>query len=168
MLRAPRRQDLRTRMEDAIERMIAVLDTLDAPDEDLEDGCDAEADGADKEPSLGSPELSWEYFNSQEHWSRGGAFEVDAEEDRSDDEDGADDEPSLAAPEITDLFTNSDQTYWAKGGSFLIDAEHDDSDDEPSLGSLGSGDPEARSAWSGGGTLDFEEEHDGRELQDEF
>ena len=43
---------LRQRMEQAVERILSVLDTLDAPDEDLQDGGDDELTG-DEEPSLG-------------------------------------------------------------------------------------------------------------------
>jgi hypothetical protein len=65
-------------MEQAVERLIALMDVLDAIEEDLEDD-------ADSESSLGSPELTWEDFCSQEHWARGGCFGADAEDDGSDD-----------------------------------------------------------------------------------
>ena len=45
---------LRRRLADAAERIIAALDALDTPQEDLEDGHDREEDRADFEPSLGA------------------------------------------------------------------------------------------------------------------
>lgn len=65
-----RRLTLRQRLEAAIERALAALDTLDG-DENLEDG-------ADDEPSVGAP-----------FWGRGLTVEHDLERD------DADEEPSL-------------------------------------------------------------------------
>lgn len=49
---APTLHARRTAIADEIERLIAALDEMDG-DPDLEDGHDAEADGADTEPALG-------------------------------------------------------------------------------------------------------------------
>ena len=46
--------DLRRRIERAVERLITTLDAFNAPDEDIEDGHDAEAFADDEEPSLGA------------------------------------------------------------------------------------------------------------------
>lgn len=55
-----RRRVLRTQIEDAVERLLAMLDALDG-DTDLEDGADAE-------PSLAAPENP---HGSQAGWMRG-------------------------------------------------------------------------------------------------
>jgi hypothetical protein len=93
--------------EEATERLIAFLDEVDAPDEDLEDI-------GDDEPSLGS--LS-SLGGSQNGWAAGRGDDLEEEHDGR--EDGGDDEPSIGVQ---------------YGGE--IDLEDDRSDEEPSLGWL--------------------------------
>ena len=82
--RRPRRTidaKLRARIERAVERMIAALDVLDAPDEDREEDDPAE-DNGDAEPSLGSQQATpspcafgYGGYSSQGHqlnWADGG------------------------------------------------------------------------------------------------
>ena len=120
---------------DALDVVIAHLDALDAPDEDLEDGGDAER-------SLG--------------WTESGPrFCYDYEDREADNADG---EPSLASPErhptvpgwstpglYVDRGPDSSQLRWAEGaqhdgetvnedGDDLDRGEHDESDKEPSIG----------------------------------
>ena len=90
---------LREEASHEIEKLIALLDTLDAPETDLEPDTDAELD-EDDEPSLGSVENHPNPFRSinqgdQTSWAAGtnfGIFNVDCEGDEHDgsepDEDG--------------------------------------------------------------------------------
>jgi hypothetical protein len=84
-----------------IDRLIALLDRLDAPGEDLEETGDNEETG-DEEPSLGSVDN----FANQERWSAGHgghSWETDLEAEQ----DGS--EPSLGATAA------HDQTSWGSG-----------------------------------------------------
>ncbi|GJD32835.1 hypothetical protein PMNALOAF_4114 [Methylobacterium adhaesivum] len=58
---------MRAQIEDAIERLLAILDALDG-EADLEDGADAE-------PSLGAPENP---HGSQASWMRGSDTDCEA------------------------------------------------------------------------------------------
>ena len=76
-MRHPNFEDARPLIEDEIERLIGVLDLLEA-DPDLEENGDLEEE-PDEEPSLGAHESasgSWEGFQ----WS----YDIDAEHDESD------------------------------------------------------------------------------------
>jgi hypothetical protein len=122
-------------MADAIECLIAAMDALDAPDEDMEPylagspghGCpvDAEADHAggiaDDEPSLGAPERHVPR-KGQEAWADGGSLD-----------------------------------RWS------VDREVDDDENEPSLGSVAMTEYWSQEGWSLGADDDSEDEHDGRE-----
>ena len=126
------------RMERAVERLIAAMDALDAPIEDLEEDADVEED-TDLEPSLGSVG-SLSEFASQEGWARGG--------DNGDLETNIEDDPQMDTAEIDEKGDG--------GGPAIADAE-------PSLGSTHSMDQ--RQAWQPPHTWfdDAEAEHDGRE-----
>ncbi len=114
------RQDI----EDAIDRLIAVLDSAD-PDPDIEEDDPAGGDVVDEphdeveegnaEPSLGAThaadqDIAWAGAHG---WCRGEDLEFDGETAPS-----ADSEPSLGSPE------RCPQVHWAQGGS--DDREHDD------------------------------------------
>jgi hypothetical protein len=146
-------------MGEAVERLLAALDALDAPGEDMEpylagspgDGClvDVEADHAggiaDDEPSLGAPERHVPR-KGQEAWADGcapGPWEVDREID------GDEAEPSLGSVERhphpyycrADIagFGSNSQENWSFGARDDTEDEHDgcepDRDEEPDLGS---------------------------------
>ena len=123
---------------DALEVVIAHLDALNAPHEDLEEG-------GDTEPSLG-----WIAGTCQGGFNNGGTLDIEL--------DLADGEPSLATPEqhpdlsgvsvpwsYVDHGPGSSQLRWAQGaqhdgeavnedGDELDLGEHDESDKEPSVG----------------------------------
>ena len=75
---------LRRRLAEAAERIIAALDALDAPDDDLEDGHDREEDRADFEPSLGATVD----FNQGVAWGddRASGWVIDGEESGTEDD----------------------------------------------------------------------------------
>jgi hypothetical protein len=133
----------------------------------LIDSLDEEADDADLEPSLGflEPDLT----------SSDNGYTDDARQDipqgsTSDGEDGGDDEPSLGF-QAGDLFVGRGCQHVHPGDDREVENEHDEpsgDENEPSLGSLsscyGGGD---QTSWGHGGANDFEEEHDGREPDDD-
>lgn len=160
-------EQLRALMGDAVERLLAALDALDAPDEDMEPylagspghNCplDAEADHsggiADDEPSLGAPERHVPR-KGQEAWADGCAldpWDIDREID------GDEDEPSLGSIErhpnpyrcLADYHDSQD--HWAGGGTDDTEDEHDgcepDTDGEPDLGSTSA--MNQNHAWAG-------------------
>ena len=168
----------RALLEQAVERLIALIDQLDT-DPDLEDNGDAEED-PDREPSLGSLDRV-----TQGRWSAGGSG-IGGDHDLE--LDTADDEPSLGS---TCCLGNKSQEFsWGGDGAVTDEREMDQADDEPALGwsaavdqrsltqgmschghenepSLGWTDMEARSGKYGWlSTSDREEEHDGREPED--
>jgi hypothetical protein len=119
----------RRRIEEAVERMIAALDEIDATAEDLE-------------PSLGSSETHPSpYYTTndasdhQEGWSRG------RRDDREEEHDGAEpdveDEPSLGSVATHEHIS---QATWSQGDTNELEDQHDgrepDVEDEPSLGSF--------------------------------
>lgn len=115
--------NFRRNIEEAIERLLVVLDSLEA-DPDIEPG-------NDDEPSLGWPEAR--AGSGLSPWA------TDAGDDREldlvDDEEGGDAEPSLGAPEnhpASAGFLFSDQSKWAQGSN--DDQESGNVDDEPFLG----------------------------------
>ncbi len=130
---------LRAVLEDQIEALIYLLDSLD-PDPDLEpddedigvdderhDGEDEDAREEDdpREPSLGSLcGTATGTFLSQTNWSAGIHHDLEDEHDgrEPDDEpeDGGDDESSLGAPEAVSPVSNwqiKAQNGWAAGGT---------------------------------------------------
>lgn len=158
---------LRSRIEAAVDRLIAALDTLD-DDPDLEPSVgqapggevDAEADDSDDEPSLGSNEGG----SGGTRWGHAGCghWEVDRELDPSELE------PSLAAAENHPdgragsygrgirRGRDGDQRGWETGAT-LDDLELDTADDE---GSLGACEGQLGTQWSGGSTDELEAETD--------
>lgn len=90
--------ELRTKLEQAVERLIGVLDTIDAPEQDLEPQGDDEPD-ADGEPSLGAPETgpvndpARYHSGSQLRWAKGNCEDPEDEHDGR--EPSEDAEPSL-------------------------------------------------------------------------
>ena len=119
---------LREEASHEIEKLIALLDTLDAPEADLEPDCDAEI-SEDDEPSLGSVENHPNPFRSinqgdQTSWAAGtnfGIFNVDCEGDEHDgSEPDEDDEPSLG--------WTTDGVCW--GASDDREDEHDGAEPE--------------------------------------
>lgn len=138
--------ELRQRMEDALERLLAALDALEAPQEDMEEDDDPGVHGGsgetcDDEASLGATEG----LNQARTWEatpNAGAA-IDLEADDGDNEE--DDDP---------------------GGDINDEPQLDESDKEPSLGATHAVNQE--DAWRGecgvlGGGQDLEEEHDGCE-----
>jgi hypothetical protein len=162
---------LRKEAEDEIERLIDLLDRI-APDPDLEeddgleDGWDLEDDGT-SEPSLGASEVRCElgdYFaasrtltpsvrpiGSQTAWCAGHMTSDDREEDVADEPHDADyegnDEPSLGA-------LNEPASYEvvrdAEGRAVSVILREGD-----------------QTRWAEAGTDDLEDEHDGREPEEE-
>lgn len=115
----------RARIEETIARLIDVVDTLDAPGEDME-------------ASLGSTDAT--YQPAGWYASRGDANArlADREHDAGDEgEPDVDDEPSLAGA-IT-----VDQSRWSSGDTNECE---DDDESEPSLGATAAGDQ--RVGWS--------------------
>ena len=89
--RRPIDAKLRARIEQAVEKMIAALDVMDAPAEDLEATGDEEPAGDEDEPSLGAANLH--ELRSQENWAgppqHSGQLDCEDEHDGSEpDEDG--------------------------------------------------------------------------------
>ncbi len=142
---APMPPALRRKLEAAVERLIATLDALDAPDEDLEEGHDAEAFADDAEPNLGSTnhkdqsKATNTYFGGDDLEFEGETVaECDLEDghDREDDpaESGiADDdgyreqlvgEPSLGATQKVDQ-----RVAWRSGGG-VFDGEASGTEDD--------------------------------------
>jgi hypothetical protein len=129
---------LRARIEAAVERMIAALDAIDAPGEDLEhEGNDEPSE--DDEPSLGwtEQEARWNKHPSTDLFSLDG-------------------EIGLGAP---GLWSPGSQEFSEAGFGCRDDREMQE-DNEPSLGSITAMD---QSNWAIGGTDEREDEHDGSE-----
>jgi hypothetical protein len=126
----------RKEIEDAIERLLALLDQADG-DPDLE-------------PSLGSPNPRYLYeggpITSQERWAEGSRNDIEDEHDGA--EPPEDDEPTLG---------------WTECGSGRFSTGVDEEED--SLGSTNSID---QTKWSAGAGGDYEQEHDGREPDEDF
>lgn len=88
---------VRERIEASLHEIIAILDAIDAADEDMEEddpgGGDVLDEGEpndwDNEPSLGAPEAHYALCCSQESWARGGS------EDLEDEHDGREPEPAV-------------------------------------------------------------------------
>ena len=79
---AAQRHRLRAKMETAIDRLILMLDAIDAPSEDLEDV-------GDDEPSLSAAIPRADWSGSQDAWLQGADDErEDASEDEGADHDG--------------------------------------------------------------------------------
>jgi hypothetical protein len=124
--------DLRLRMERAVESLLAALDMLDASGEDLEDetedgDVDEDLEPEDDEPSLGSVD---DYYGtaSQERWVVGCCADLEEEHDGREPEV---DEPSLGS--VDDQGT-ANQERWASGSCADLEEEHDGR--EPTLGAL--------------------------------
>jgi len=139
----------RRRIEKAVEKLIDVLDTADAPSEDLEDTADDEPP-VDEEPSLGSVDNA----TNQDKWAPPGygidleGDEHDGREPDVDDEAGGDDEPSLGAPEPLEPDPQQGH-YW--GGKLYAP----DDDDRAAVYD--------QVSWFGYDDSDREAEQDGRE-----
>jgi hypothetical protein len=127
MLRAKARtmpddnRQLRARLAAAAERIIIALDALDAPEEDLEDGHDAEEEIA--EPSLGSTNDVHQEAAWQNTYRDADLEHDDAELIGIGDEDGLKEqtvgEPSLGATDDVDQ-----RIAWGRDrASFVIDGE---------------------------------------------
>jgi hypothetical protein len=168
----------RKKIERTLDKLIGLLDALD-PDPDLEPSLgynpygsmDQESDDADNEPSLGATHA----LNQEQAWRSplviGTDLEFDGEgvpdadkEPDVDLEPDNDDEPSLGSRD-----RDVDQLAWSAGGSSYCDAavdlEHDNADREPSLGSRNALD---QMNWSRGSRDDREDEHNGREPDEDF
>jgi hypothetical protein len=133
--------ELRGRIEHVIERLIYVLDALDAPTEYLEDAQE-DFDGVgffnrsvDDEPSLGSVAMDCGWRDSQERWAAGTTDDCEDEHDGT--EPSEDLEPSLGAPERHPQPTVDGgyipsiahtQELWAQGVD--DDEDHDDYETE--------------------------------------
>lgn len=90
---APAPAFLRRRIERAVERLIAALDALDTPDEDLEDGNDAEAEA--DEPDLGATTA----IDQTTAWSRDRELD-EAELSGIGDEDGYHEQHGRVQPDL--------------------------------------------------------------------
>jgi hypothetical protein len=118
-----RERQLRKRMALAIERLIDVLDALDAGGEDVEDD-DPGEDNGDDEPSLGATlNLNQAKGWGPCHWSHGAALDCEL--------DNADREPSLGSLELP----MDQRESWDNLPSRAHDLEEDTADDEPLTGS---------------------------------
>ena len=113
----------RPKIEDAIERLIALLDAADVIEEDLEEE-DLE-DGADAEPSLGASELHMQFVNfwhdvpkvdratSQGLWTEG----CDGRDLEND--------PSLAEPYLSVCEWEGYGDNWGRSGNFTMGGQTD-------------------------------------------
>ena len=121
--------ELRSKIERAVEGLLAILDGLDATDDDREPNGDELDDEADAEPVLGSVDN----FTNQTRWGAGGVDDAEGDE-----HDGA--EPDQEGEPSLGSTSSHNQVEWAGGGTEEREDEHDgaepDGDDEPSLGSF--------------------------------
>lgn len=153
---------LRARIEQAVEQLIATLDATGG-DEDHEDGGDDELTG-DEEPSLGSIEVhpSPGFYRtvgeaygliSQVQWAAGNDDDCEGDSVGEDDEANGDDEPSLGSLESHPMAGDvgvimRDRIEGLTGG-----------------GERRQGGDQSR--WGSSDSSDLEDEHDGREPEED-